>query len=145
MDEALPLLIIIFSALEKVMSYSLLRSYPLHYEELNPVAIFMTQKVGPAKTYIVLFLLSILLVSVTYEYCIFFLSLGTLCLVGELMLFVGAFINSCVWRLFKNPSWIMISCDLYYQFVRFFWIWRIVFNSSRATLIHDGIKRYSQA
>lgn len=102
MDEALPLLIIVSSALEKIMSYKLLRAYPLRYEELNPVATFMAQKVGPAKTYLVLFLLSMLLVWATYEYFRLFISLGTFCLVGELMLFVGALINNYIWSLFKK-------------------------------------------
>jgi len=94
MYEILSLMIILFSALEKIVSYHLLEAYaPGRYQEKNPLAIFMTRKVGLPRTYLILFFLSILLVWVTYEYA------GTLCLLGELILFIGVFINNCAWKL----------------------------------------------
>lgn len=100
MHEVLPLMIVFFSALEKIVSYHLLRAYvPEKYEEKNPLALFMTRKVGLAKTYTILFLLSMLFVWVTYEYARHSMPTGMLYLVGELIFFVGVFINNCAWKL----------------------------------------------
>jgi len=100
MQEVLSLTVILFSALEKIMSYHLLQAYvPERYEEKNPLAIIMTRKVGLSGTYLILFFLSILLVWMIYEYARCSILSGTLCLLGELILFVGVFINNCAWKL----------------------------------------------
>jgi len=100
MYEVLPLMIVLFSALEKIVSYYLLRAYtPAKYKEMNPLAFFMTRKVGLARTYAILFLLSILFVWATYEYARYSMPTGMLYLVGELIFFIGVFINNCVWKL----------------------------------------------
>lgn len=100
MHEVLSLTIILFSALEKIMSYHLLQAYALErYEEKNPLAIIMTRKVGLSGTYLILFFLSILLVWMTYEYARCSILPGKLCLLGELIFFVGVFINNCAWKL----------------------------------------------
>ena len=102
MHEILSLTILLFSALEKIMSYHLLQAdAPEKYEEKNPLAILMTRKVGLPPTYLVLFFLSILLVWITYEYAKYSIFTGTLCLMGELIFFVGVFINNCAWKLFS--------------------------------------------
>ncbi|MDH5418907.1 MAG: hypothetical protein OEX06_01075 [Candidatus Bathyarchaeota archaeon] len=102
MHEVLSLTILLFSALEKMMSYHLLQAYdPERYEEKNPLAIIMTQKVGLSRTYLILFFLSILLVWMTCEYTRCSIFAGTLCLTGELIFFVGVFINNCAWKLFS--------------------------------------------
>jgi len=100
MYEILSLMIILFSALEKIISYHLLQAYALErYRERNPLATSMIRKVGLPRTYMSLFFLSILLVWVTYEYAKYSIPAGTLCLVGELIFFVGVFINNCAWKL----------------------------------------------
>ena len=100
MHEVLSLMILLFSALEKIISYHLLQAHaPERYEERNPLALFITQKVGLPRTYLILFFLSILLVWITYEYAKYSVLAGTLCLIGELNFFVGVFINNCVWKL----------------------------------------------
>jgi len=93
-------MIILFSASEKIISYHLLQAYaPERYEERNPLALLMTKKVGLPRTYLILFFLSILLVWITYEYAKYSVLAGTLCLIGELIFFVGVFINNCAWKL----------------------------------------------
>jgi len=95
-------MIILFSALEKIMSYHLLQAYaPEKYEEKNPLALLMIRKVGLPPTYLILFFLSILLVWITHEYARYSIFEGTLCLMGELIFFVGVFINNCAWKLFS--------------------------------------------
>jgi len=102
MNEVLSLAIILFSALEKIMSYHLLQACtPERYEEKNPLALLMTRKVGLPRTYLILFFLSILLVWITYEYAKYSILAGTLCLLGELIFFIGVFINNCTWKLFS--------------------------------------------
>ena len=96
MHQVLLLAIILFSALEKIMSYHLLQAYmPEKYEEKNPLALLLIRKVGPTRTYLILFFLSLLLVWMTYEYARYSLLAGTLCLVGELIVLIGVFVNNC--------------------------------------------------
>jgi len=99
MHEILSLAIILFSALEKIMSYHLLQAYMLEkYEEKNPLALLLMRKVGPTRTYLILFFLSVLLVRMTYEYAKYSLLAGTLCLLGELIFLIGVFVNNCAWK-----------------------------------------------
>lgn len=92
-------MIVLFSALEKIVSYHLLRACtPEKYEEINPLALFMARKVGLAGTYTILFLVSMLFVWATYEYAKFSMPTGMFCLLGELMFFIGVFINNCAWK-----------------------------------------------
>lgn len=78
------------------MSYHLLQAYmPEKYEERNPLALLLIRKVGPTRTYLILFFLSVLLVWMTYEYARHSLLAGTLCLVGELIFLIGVFVNNC--------------------------------------------------
>jgi len=82
------------------MSYHLLQAYASEkYEEKNPLVLLMSRKVGLPGTYVILFFLSILLVWITYEYAKCSIPTGTLCLLGELIFFIGVFINNCVWKL----------------------------------------------
>lgn len=68
---------------------------PEKYEERNPLALLLMRKVGPTRTYLILFFLSVLLVWMTYEYARYSLLAGTLCLVGELIFLIGVFVNNC--------------------------------------------------
>jgi hypothetical protein len=102
MHEVLSLMIILFSALEKIMSHHLLQAYTLEkYEEKNPLALLLMQKVGPTRTYLILFFFSVLLVWMTYEYAKYSLLAGTLCLLGELIFLIGVFINNCAWKVLR--------------------------------------------
>jgi hypothetical protein len=102
MQEILSLTIISFSALEKILSYHLLQEYVSErFEEKNPLALFMARKMGLPQTYLTLFFLSILLVWITYGYAKYSVFAGTLCLIVELIFFVGVFINNCAWKLFS--------------------------------------------
>jgi len=102
MHEVLSLAIILFSALEKIMSYHLLQAYtPEKCEEKNPLALLLMRKVGPTRTYLILFFLSVLLVLMTYEYVKYSLLAGTLCLLGELIFLIGVLINNCAWKVLR--------------------------------------------
>ena len=99
MHGILSLAIILVSALEKIMAYHLLQAYMLEkYEERNPLALLLIRKVGPTKTYLILFFLSVLLVWTTYEYAKYSLLAGMLCLLGELIFLIDVFVNNCAWK-----------------------------------------------
>lgn len=119
MYEVLSLMIILFSASEKIVSNNLLRSNTLDsFEEKNPLALFLLQRVGPTRTYLSLFFLSVLFVWITYEYAQYSILVGTFCLLGELIFLIGVFINNCAWkvlhtRLFERNADAISASNLY--------------------------------
>jgi len=84
------------------MSYHLLQVHTAgKYEEKNPLGLFLIRKVGPTRTYLILFFFSVLLVWMTYEYAKYSILAGTLCLLGELIFLIGVFINNCAWKVLR--------------------------------------------
>jgi len=95
MNEAIALAIILLSGLEKILSHRLQANVPQIMRESNPIARAAIRRCGLFPTHLVFFLLSILIVCLTYV-LIEFSPIAGLCLWLELICTAFVFFNNWV-------------------------------------------------
>jgi len=94
-NEAIALAAILLNCLEKIVSYRLQAAAPQVMRESNPIARAAIRRCGLFPTHVVFFLLSILIVCLTYVLTVFSPIAG-LCLWLELMCAAFVFFNNWI-------------------------------------------------
>jgi len=97
MNEAIALVTILLSGLEKTISYQLQTKAPQTIRESNPLARVAIRHLGLFKTHMALFVLSSLVVFLTYSLTKI-APIANLCLWVELICTAFVFFNNCFWK-----------------------------------------------